>query len=71
MKISKFDKFKLIGLCIKAVTGVIGGSMVLAEGHPYLTLAVLAIGALANELVSFIKDKENKGNTGANDNSPD
>ena len=52
MKISKFDKFKLIGLCIKAVTGVIGGSMVLAEGHPYLTLAVLAVGALANELVS-------------------
>ena len=45
--------------------------MVLAEGHPYLTLAVLAVGALANELVSFIKDKENKGNTGTNDNSPD
>lgn len=67
MKISKFDKFKLIGLCIKAVTGVIGGSMVLVEGHPYLTLAVLAIGALANEIVSFIKDKENKGNISPNE----
>jgi len=58
--LSKYDKFKLIGLIIKAITGVIGGSLVLTEKHPYITLVVLAIGAGANEWVSFIKDKEAK-----------
>lgn len=56
--ISKIDKYKLIGLCIKAATGVIGGSLVLSEGHPYITLAVLALGAISNEVVQFLNDKE-------------
>lgn len=58
--LSKYDKFKLFGLVIKAITGVVGGSLVLTEKHPYITLVVLAIGAGANEWVSFIKDKEAK-----------
>ena len=58
--LSKYDKYKLFGLIIKAITGVVGGSLVLTEKHPYITLVVLAIGAGANEWVSFIKDKEAK-----------
>jgi hypothetical protein len=57
--LSKLDKLKLVGLCIKSVTAVIGGSLILTEGHPYTTLCVLAVGAIANEVVSFIKEKEN------------
>lgn len=55
-----YEKYKLIGIMIKAVTGVIGGSLILTEQHPYLALITLSIGAAANEWVSFIKDKEVK-----------
>ena len=65
--LSKIDKLKLIGLSIKAATGIIGGSLVLVEGHPYIATAVLALGAVANEFVSYIKEQENKANeTGTN-----
>lgn len=55
---TKYDKYKLVGLIIKSVTGIIGGSLILTENHPYITLIVLSIGAAANEGVSFLKDKE-------------
>lgn len=58
--LSKIERLKLIGRCIQAVTGVAGGSLILIEGHPYATIVVLSIGALANEVVSFIKEKENQ-----------
>ena len=57
-----YDKYKLFGLVIKSVTGIIGGSLILTENHPYITLIVLSIGAAANEWVSFLKDKEAKHN---------
>jgi hypothetical protein len=60
--LTKIEKLKLIGTCIKAATGIAGGSLVLSEGHPYLTIAILAIGAVASEVVSFIKEKENAQN---------
>ena len=60
--LSKIEKLKLIGLCIQAVTGVVGGSLILTEGYPYTTLGVLALGAVANQVVSFIKEKENEAN---------
>jgi hypothetical protein len=44
---------KLIALCVKGATGVIGGSLVLSNSHPYLTLGVLAIGAITNEIINF------------------
>lgn len=59
--LTTYDKYKLIGLIIKSITGVIGGSLILTETHPYLTLFILAIGAGANEWVSFLKDKEANG----------
>ncbi len=62
LTLTKLEKLKLTGLSIRAVTAVIGGSMILADTHPYTTLSVLAIGAVANEIVSFIKEKENQSN---------
>jgi len=59
---TEYDKFKLTGLCIKSATGVIGGSLVLEQKHPYLTLVVLALGAIANEITNFLKEKENEKN---------
>lgn len=58
--LSKIEKLKLIGLCVKAATAIVGGSLILTEGHPYLSVAILALGGVANEIVSFIKEKENK-----------
>ncbi len=58
LSLSKIEKLKLIGQCIRAATGIIGASLVLAEGYPYTTLAILATGAVSNEVVSFIKQKE-------------
>lgn len=58
--LSKIEKLKLIGLCIKAATGIVGGSLILAEGHPYISVGILAIGGVANEVVSFVKEKENQ-----------
>lgn len=60
---SKVEKLKLIGICIKSATAIVGGSLILTEGHPYLSLAILAIGGVANEVVSFIKEKENESNS--------
>lgn len=57
---NSYDKLKLTGLVIKSVSGVIGGSLILSEAKPYLTLVILAVGAAANEIVSFLKDKENE-----------
>jgi hypothetical protein len=57
---SKIERLKLIANCIKAVTAVFGGSLILAEGYPYLALIVLAIGGISNEIVSSLKEKENK-----------
>ena len=58
--LSKIEKIKFIGMAVKSVTAIVGGSLILSENHPYLSLAILAIGALGNELVSFIKAKENE-----------
>lgn len=59
LSLSRIEKLKLMGQCIRAGSGVIGGSLILSEAKPYITLAILAIGAVANEVVSFIKEKEN------------
>jgi hypothetical protein len=66
---TEYDKYKLTGLCIKAATGVIGGSLVLEQKHPYLTLIILAIGAIANEVTNFLKEKDEKTNNPPADNN--
>ena len=65
---STFDKYKLLGLCIKSVTGIVGANLVLSNEHPYITLAVLAIGAVANEILNYVRDKETTNNTINNNN---
>jgi len=50
---NKPNSAKLIALCVKAVTGVVGASLVLEQNHPYLALIVLAIGAACNEIINF------------------
>jgi len=57
-KFTKLDKLKLTGLCIKSVTAIAGGSLILTEGYPWTTLIVLAIGGVADTIVSYIKEKE-------------
>ncbi len=68
--LSRIEKLKLIGQSIRAATGVVGGSLILSEAKPYLTIAILAIGAVSNEIVSFIKEKENKMEMEAQGNVP-
>lgn len=54
----KSKKIKLLALCIKAMTGIVGGSLVLSNEHPYLSIAVLATGAAADEIVKFFSGTE-------------
>ena len=64
---TKLELLKLVGISIKSATAIIGGSLILVEGHPYLSIVILALGGVANEVVSFIKEKENEKNTTNND----
>lgn len=59
----KSKKIKLLALCIKSVTGVLGASMILTEQRPYLTLAILCAGAIANECLNFMSQEENNNNS--------
>lgn len=57
---NKSKKIKFIALCIKAVTGILGASMIITQQRPYLTLMILSIGAIANEILNFINTEEQK-----------
>lgn len=52
------NKWAFIALCVKAVTGLAGASLVLEQNHPYVALTVLAIGAIANEAIEFFDLKK-------------
>ncbi len=54
------EKIELISLIVKAITGILGGSLVLESNHPYITLFVLALGATATEVLEYIKRKDIK-----------
>jgi hypothetical protein len=51
------DKWKLIAFCVKAVTGIVGTSLIMTEDHPYITIIVLSTGAIANEVINHFKFK--------------
>jgi hypothetical protein len=55
---NKNKKAKVIALSIKALTAVFGTAAVLEENHPYITLCILGIGAVANEVINFYKWEE-------------
>lgn len=57
--LTRLEKIILIGMCIEAATGVVGGSLILVEGHPYLTLAVCALGAVGAKVANYLERKIN------------
>lgn len=59
-ELTKYDRLKLLAMCIKAITGVAGVSVILTEKHPYISIVILCIGAASNEIISFLKEKEIK-----------
>lgn len=46
---------KVIALCVKALTGVLGASAILTEQKPLTSLAILAVGAVVNEVINLYK----------------
>jgi hypothetical protein len=52
----KKNRLKLLALCIEGATGVVGGALILEQNHPYLTLFILALGAVANKIIKFIDE---------------
>jgi hypothetical protein len=58
----KPDTLENIALCIEGATGVIGGSLVLSNEHPYLSLLVLALGAASTKLVNKLEKNKRKKN---------
>lgn len=58
MKTIAKNKWAFTAFAVKAVTGILGGSLVLTNEHPYLSLTVLGIGAIANEAIDFFDLKK-------------
>jgi len=56
----KHDKIVLASRIIKGVTAMIGADLITSGANKYLTLTVLALGAVANEVLSYYKEKEYK-----------
>ena len=52
------NKWAFVAVAVKAFTGVLGGSLVLTNEHPFLALTVLAVGAIANEAINFFDLKK-------------
>lgn len=54
----KKSTWGFIAFAVKALTITGGGALVLTENHPYWTLAVLGIGAVANEAIDYFNLKK-------------
>lgn len=52
------NKWAFVAFAVKSVTGILGGSLILTNEHPYLSLLVLGIGAIANEAIDFFDLKK-------------
>ena len=50
----------LLASMVKGLTAVIGGSLILSEDHPYLSLFALAVGATVNEYLLNAEKNKNK-----------
>ena len=61
-EIKKFynSNLLLIANVIKAVTGVVGASLILTENHPYWSLFALSLGAGVNEFLLFVEKSRNR-----------
>jgi hypothetical protein len=56
MKLTEKQRFVL--QMIKVASGVAGVAGVLTENHPYITVGVLIVGALANEALNYKTKKD-------------
>lgn len=45
--------FKIVLFSLKAASGVFGTAMVIEQSHPYIAVAVLAVGAVADQIISL------------------
>lgn len=52
------NKWAFVAFAVKALTGILGGSLILTNEHPYLSLIVLGVGAIANEAIDFFDLKK-------------
>ena len=52
------NKWTFIAFAVKAITGVLGDAMVLERVDPYVTIFVLALGAVVNEAIDFFDLKK-------------
>lgn len=48
---------KVIWFGIKAACGVVGSAMVIEQSHPYVAVSVLAIGAVADQVINLYQWK--------------
>lgn len=62
---TQYEKLELLALCIEGATGVIGASLILTEKHPYISITVLAAGAVATKCINFLHRKESEEKTEA------
>ena len=67
----KHDKIVLASRIVKAATGAIGAQMILDNANKYGILTVLAVGAIANEILSFYKEKEYKSTKNKDNEQPE
>jgi len=56
MKLTEKQRFVL--QMIKVASGIAGVAVVLNENHPYLTVGILVVGALANEALNYKTKKD-------------
>lgn len=53
------SRLRLLALCIKSATGIFGSASILSEAHPYISLSILAIGGISNEIVQYLETESN------------
>ena len=56
MKLTEKQRFVL--KMVKVASGIAGVAVVLNENHPYLTVGILVVGALANEALNYKPKKD-------------
>jgi hypothetical protein len=60
MRLSKLDKLKLYSRIVKAVSVTATGSAVMSDANKWVALSILIVGAVADAIISFLKEQENK-----------
>jgi hypothetical protein len=51
---------RIILVAVKAVAGSLAASLVIAEGHPYIAVGLMAVAAGASEVINYTNKSINK-----------